>query len=256
MYTWCNNRKDKDLLKEKLDRAWCNLPWINTFQHSLLEVMPIAASDHAPIILHTSRPEQLTFPKFRFEAMWLLHDRCHDVVKNVWSSNPTPVGSAGFKLISLIKRTSMALSAWNKRNVGNIMTQIQETEKELELIQEQTNWDHNTHSLTKEVVTRKRLDFLLNCEQIFWAQRAKQMWLLNDDRNTKFFHQVVKNRRNKNKILAIKDDHGNWTNGKLEILRVAELYFSRLFDNQVNHNDEASRHFIRESGIQKLSKKS
>ncbi|KAF7826358.1 ribonuclease H [Senna tora] len=39
-----------------------------------------------------------------------------------------------------------------------------------------------------------------------WAQRAQQMWLLNGDRNTKYFHTVVNSRRNKGRIHMIQTE--------------------------------------------------
>lgn len=47
----------------------------------------------------------------------------------------------------------------------------------------------------QEKVLRGRLEFLLECEHIMWAQRAKNLWMIQGDRNTHFFHSVVKEKK-------------------------------------------------------------
>ena len=36
-FTWNNNRDDEDLVLERLERAFVNLEWLNSFGHSSLE---------------------------------------------------------------------------------------------------------------------------------------------------------------------------------------------------------------------------
>lgn len=50
-----------------------------------------------------------------------------------------------------------------------------------------------------------------------WAQKTRTKWILQGDRNTKFFQTVVKQRRAKNKILQIKDSDGNITDNLMDI---------------------------------------
>lgn len=168
-YTWSNNRQGDDLVLEKNDRAWCNVGWLTIFEHSILEVLPIAASDHAPLILHIEAPHHSQRRTFKFEAMWLLHSACEAIVNNAWSTNTSHQGSSTFRLINKIKITSKALSLWNKDKVGNLRTQIDESEKILLKIQKDRSNNPNTSIAKEELIIRKRLEFLLNCEQIYWA---------------------------------------------------------------------------------------
>lgn len=50
---------------------------------------------------------------------------------------------------------------------------------------------------------RIELDSLLEQEELFWAQRAKQHWLVLGDSNTMFFHSMTKARRARNHIWQI-----------------------------------------------------
>jgi hypothetical protein len=41
-----------------------------------------------------------------------------------------------------------------------------------------------------------------------WRQRAKEKWLKNGDKNTKYFHACVNQRRRSNQILQIQNEKG------------------------------------------------
>lgn len=52
------------------------------------------------------------------------------------------------------------------------------------------------------------LDKLLYQEELMWFQRAKVQWMVNGDRNTKFYHTKFVQRRREKVINMIKDDEG------------------------------------------------
>ena len=51
---------------------------------------------------------------------------------------------------------------------------------------------------------KKELSLVRGSLDIYWCQRAKQHWLVDGGRNTKFFHQVANRRRKFNTIHKIK----------------------------------------------------
>ncbi|XP_047269152.1 uncharacterized protein LOC107862039 [Capsicum annuum] len=50
----------------------------------------------------------------------------------------------------------------------------------------------------------------LHFEEIFWQQKVGYDWFDNGDRNTKFFHCIVKGRRKKLHLKRILSQEGNW----------------------------------------------
>lgn len=102
-----------NLVLEKIDRAWCNLEWMNEFDHSFLEVFPSAASDHSPLILHTEKPIRGQYKHFKFEAMWLIPEDCGRIISNAWNTSNSHQGSSAFRLINKIEVTTRALHQWD-----------------------------------------------------------------------------------------------------------------------------------------------
>lgn len=70
---------------------------------------------------------------------------------------------------------------------------------------------------------------LLEKQEIFWKQRAKQFWLGEGDQNTRFFHNFASVRKEHNKIKKLKDEHGLWKETDEEIQAVITSYFETQF---------------------------
>ena len=63
------------------------------------------------------------------------------------------------------------------------------------------------HSLQSKLVSQYENSLTKLTE--FYRQRAKKHWVTQGDRNTSFFHNVVQTRKRRNRIISIKDAHGN-----------------------------------------------
>lgn len=76
---------------------------------------------------------------------------------------------------------------------------------------------------------QKEIMELWKQEEKFWGQRSRLKWLKWGDRNSKFFHATTVQRRNRNRIIKIKNDSGDWVEGTKEILTSVEEYYRALF---------------------------
>ena len=54
-------------------------------------------------------------------------------------------------------------------------------------------------------------------EEIMWAQNARSDWIVQGDRNTRYFQTVVKQRRAGCRILQLKTDDGTTIEGLKDI---------------------------------------
>jgi hypothetical protein len=66
---------------------------------------------------------------------------------------------------------------------------------------------------------------LLEQEELMWRQRAKMHWLKEWDKNTRFFHECVKQRRRRNVISQIEDEDGRTWSDPGEVEQVFSSYF-------------------------------
>ena len=66
-------------------------------------------------------------------------------------------------------------------------------------------------------------------EEAFWRQKARIKWLQDGDRNSRFFHAVVAERRAKSVIHRIRSSAGEWLTDEAQISAEAVDYFTSLF---------------------------
>lgn len=70
---------------------------------------------------------------------------------------------------------------------------------------------------------------LLEKQEIFWKQRAKQYWLKVGDNNTRFFHKFASVRKEHNRIKKLKDENGEWQETEDGIQNTIVKYFENIF---------------------------
>ncbi|KAF7815045.1 ribonuclease H [Senna tora] len=228
-YTWHNGRLGDEAVWERLDKCFCNIDWLEKFPHTNILSLASVCSDHSPLVVrmyecipHRHRP-------FRFEAMWLLDDGCEKVVTDAWLINKR--GSLSYMFVQKCKEVKSSLKCWNRNSFGHVQFQIKQLNEELESIQHALpTSDYPPHSLlVQENIVRRKLEDLLTKEEIMWAQKARQLWLVQGDRNTKYFHAVVKKRRVHNQFTRIKKSIGEWSSDYAEMEGLALDYFKNVY---------------------------
>lgn len=75
------------------------------------------------------------------------------------------------------------------------------------------------------------LDNLLNCEEVYWNQRAHVEWLKEGDCNTKFFHLQASERKARNRINGLVDANGVWQDEPNKLTQVVVQYLYELFQS-------------------------
>ncbi|KAK4737372.1 hypothetical protein R3W88_001069 [Solanum pinnatisectum] len=60
---------------------------------------------------------------------------------------------------------------------------------------------------------------------MFWQQKAGYKWFESGDRNTKFFHSLVKGRRQKMNMARIQNSQGSWLEEEEDIATEAVEHF-------------------------------
>ena len=66
----------------------------------------------------------------------------------------------------------------------------------------------NSSNLEEIVCLKKKLNYLYDKEEKIWQQQSRIQWLKGGDQNTKFFHGVSTQRKQRNFIKGLRDENG------------------------------------------------
>ncbi|KAL0911913.1 hypothetical protein M5K25_017849 [Dendrobium thyrsiflorum] len=187
-FTWSNNR-----VWERLDRVLFNGDWINSFTNSRIQHLSRTASNHCPLLINVSNKALQGIHSFRFQNMWLKDVNFSLLVKENWDE---------------------PISYYQAENI------VVDLEHQL------------VHSLNLSILdgdllsnAKVNLLKLQEMEEIYWRQKSASKFIAEGETNTKFFHNLVKTRRVKSSIKAIKLDSGDWTFDSQVIIDSAVNYF-------------------------------
>ncbi|XP_040990995.1 uncharacterized protein LOC121238231 [Juglans microcarpa x Juglans regia] len=233
-FTWTNGRHGVAFTKERLDRAFCNATWTEAFPNTKVFTLPTLISDYCPLLItiegsHTYRNRKEK--PFRFEAKWVLREDYQKLVEEAWmshkeSDNKLNAISAG------LNQCKQKLLQWSKQRWGNSNQQLSKNMTLLTELQKENKGQLNDQIKQVQRDTNK----LLEEENLRWQQRAKQRWLREGDRNTKFFHQCASLRRKVNMIKKLVDDDGQEVHSNERISSLFQDYYKEFFSTSSPEN--------------------
>uniref|UniRef100_A0A2N9FE83 CCHC-type domain-containing protein n=1 Tax=Fagus sylvatica TaxID=28930 RepID=A0A2N9FE83_FAGSY len=203
-YTWSNGQDISTLIMQRLDRAWVNSEWRILFPEAYVTHLTRTHSDHCPILLSLWPSSKNSLPRpFRFENIWLSHPEFPTVVDKAWAA-PCPNLSSTFDLFTSLVTT------WNKNTFGNIFQRKKRTLARITGMQVALATNPSEASARLEKSLRMEYGNILKLEEDFWALKSRVGWVVEGDRNTKFFHTTTLVRRRYNKIVRIRNNMGDW----------------------------------------------
>ena len=125
-----------------------------------------------------------------------------------------------------IQTCGAELLRWGLAKTDPDAEAIKVTQRRLDRLNEAEVFDA---SKAEYLELSKKMDELLQKQEIYWAQRSRVSWLKHGDKNTKFFHSKATQRRRKNHIRGIKNAQGQWVEEMEDVAAVASDYFNTLF---------------------------
>ncbi|KAK4382606.1 hypothetical protein Sango_2855300 [Sesamum angolense] len=134
--------------------------------------------------------------------MWADHPDFIQTVEGRWGLNVE--GTPQFRLCRKLKALKSSLKVFNNLHYSHISARAKEAD--LALQDAQTHLESNPGDVAVRDSLgdlRKKATFLAEAERHFYYQKAKIHFLKQGDRNTKFFHDMVKRNAARNSILAI-----------------------------------------------------
>ncbi|KAK1296204.1 hypothetical protein QJS10_CPB15g00958 [Acorus calamus] len=214
------------------------------FPTAMVSVLPRHCSDHAPLLLQTEIAPPTGRRPFRFERVWLEYPDLHDEIEKAWIGNlrSSPMGGLQRKLWILQER----LRGWNRRRVCDLSQRVQQAQNTLDklMIEEQRSNSDFYYCVQLRQATN-HLTALERQLEIFWAQRARQAWVREGDRNTRYFHQKVLRRRSRNRLEILRTESGELLHGDINVKSYVVKYFEDHWRSRVDSVSQIPPELIR-----------
>jgi exonuclease III len=232
-YTWDNHRLGVENIKERLDKVVATMHWSTLFPKACVNHLCASTSDHRPfqILLQEPVTKNKRRRPFRFEQAWTRLKSCDTVVSEAWHSN-TP-GSHMFEVTEAIKSCQRELMKWDKEVFRSSQQKIHQLGEVLRRLEDRAMSEENHHEMKK---LKSEMNVLSGREEIKWRQRSRVQWLEEGNRNTKFFHNKANQRRRKNAIEKLMDEHGRIQADPTIIEQITVSYFTQIYTCSNPHN--------------------
>ncbi|PON48518.1 Endonuclease/exonuclease/phosphatase, partial [Trema orientale] len=191
LYNWRGVRRGK-IIMSCPDRAFCNEGFLDQWQQLSCLCLPRNHSDHHPLLISLSKVISNGPRPFRFQGMWLSHPIFKDLVSKVWTQHlpglqPMPL------LFKKLKELKKELKVWNWQVFDDLRLNISKANDRVLSVQERlANESLYDSLLFQEIEALNSLDSLLLQEKTYFREQSRIKWLKEGDRNSVFFHNMVK----------------------------------------------------------------
>ncbi|XP_024014707.1 uncharacterized protein LOC112088547 [Eutrema salsugineum] len=200
-----------------------NTQWHLLFPDSETHYLELDESDHRPLISFLGDRPQQRRGQFMFDDRMTSDEDFQQMVSREWNSG----SSQNTTLLDRIVKIRRQISRWKQRHKPNAKEKIAILLYKLDKAASSANVSQSERDILEAQLNKAYVD-----EEIYWKRKSRNKWLLVGDRNTRFYHQVTKTRRVKNRILSIQDSQGIIQRGDDNIAATAERYFTELFSTQ------------------------
>ena len=158
-----------------MDRGFANDSWFRLFHSPIVRVLNTSSSDHLPIFLNIyGGSTGARGKRFRFENSWLLYSDCQRIVHRSWEEHQS------LPLVDKLLFCGKYLSSWGSNLIRNFKFELNSCSYKIQILHSRTDAQglkefHNAQHMYNE---------LLEKQESFWRQRARQFWLRDGDSNT------------------------------------------------------------------------
>lgn len=206
-FTWTKSLRNPNCATlKKLDRVMVNEDFLDTFSSAHSVFLPYIISDHSPTVLIIPSGGKKKKSAFRMSNFITEKEEFLQLVRTEWEKDIA--GFYMFKVsqkMKLLKHKLHKLS-WKNGNVHERVNTLRESIKEAQ--QEVDKNPFNEDVKKKSCLLLQEYCEAVKDEESLLLQKAKIDWLKDGDRNTKFFHKIIKERQHKSRIMEICDENG------------------------------------------------
>ncbi|XP_057745165.1 uncharacterized protein LOC130963033 [Arachis stenosperma] len=196
-----------------------------TWRGPQVNVLARTNSNHHPLLINTKPQANTRIEKpFRYEAMWSMHPGHKEFIKQAWDSNQP--------LTIVLNETTRQLIKWNKDVFGHVGRQKRRIINRIEGIQRASSYGKNPFLKKLEAKLNEELEDILDKDEVLWMQKSRDLWVVDEDYNTQYYHTRTVIRRRRNKILKLKDQQRDWIEKDEDLKRHAIEFFKCLYEEE------------------------
>ncbi|XP_059315814.1 uncharacterized protein LOC132066528 [Lycium ferocissimum] len=223
-FTLWNGRADEECIFERLDRMLENSHLLDSFGNIEVEHLARTGSDHAPLLCTYGDNLQNHFRPFKFVSFWM------ETVRQNWSTWEHEDAFINFKC--KMKKLKRVLSKWSREVFGDIFKQLIIREEIVRL--KQQLFEENPSQLNRLVLQKAQAETkrYLHYEEEYWRQKSGLDWFIDGDKNTRFFHNLVKGRMKKPQIKRIQNSDGSWIEDEDQMAAEVVHFYAQKFSHE------------------------
>ncbi|GJW01885.1 RNA-directed DNA polymerase, eukaryota, reverse transcriptase zinc-binding domain protein [Tanacetum coccineum] len=226
-FTWVQSRLSptSGILKK---RVMSNVGLIDKFPSSHAIFLPHLTSDHSPAVLVIPKLKSKRHKAFRFANFIADKPEFLETVEKEWD-----VQFKGCKMYQLVKKQKvmkyyMKKLTWKNGNIYDRVVESREKEVDKD--------PHNADLKNKEAMILNEFNCGAQDEEKLLYQQAKVNWLSEGDKNSKYFHTVIKGRKNRSRIDRVCNENGESFEGKKKVSNEdAEFMTRQVSDDEIKH---------------------
>ncbi|KAK6153659.1 hypothetical protein DH2020_013298 [Rehmannia glutinosa] len=236
-FTWSRLAAHPRTQRARLDRSICNDLCRTIFRSWNIDILEAFSSDHSCLSIRLSShpPHNLSLGKttrpLRFEAMWVRSKDCEKIIADNWNLDIENIGDK-------IDNCRFGLLNWSKTEFGDLDKKITALKRSITNLRKSTI-SQSTRTTLLHLNTQ--LESLLSLHDLKWKQRAKQHWLREGDRNSKYFHAMASSRQATNHISSLRDEAGSLQTDPDRIQQIIGNYFADIFTSSSPSNTDIER---------------
>ncbi|GJV84365.1 hypothetical protein Tco_1524263 [Tanacetum coccineum] len=206
-YTWTKSPKTpKGCILKKLDRVISNEEFITTYDLAHDVFLPYIISDHCACLITIPNGLKKSVRAFRFINYIVDKPDFIPTVKEEWKLNVK--GFQMHKVVQKMKMLKKSMKRINWKN-RNLFTKVLLLKEKLKECQDKIDkYPFNLKIREEVAVILQDYKEAMDDEYKLMSSKAKINWLKDGDKNTAFFHKVVKGRKHRSRIETICDDNG------------------------------------------------
>jgi len=208
-FTW-RKRIHGNLIFEKLDRAIGRQDWCDQYPDCRVIAGPFTCSDHSYVMLDTN-PTQFAQRKsmFRYQPHWSHYHKAQSIVRKKWSGHIS--GTPMFRFTRTLRCIKNELKIWSRSQFSNFRTQMEKNTSKLQLVESRIIANPQCPRLNAwHIRLLKQRENLLLFNKRYWGNLARKKWLVDGDRNSRFFYQSATRKNRHCSITRVKDAAGIW----------------------------------------------